>query len=157
MRLTRKTLRKMILKEFKDTYGSFTGYGGVPENVQFMMEYLADRHRENSRFSAWNEVLFTDRAANQGTGVQVEPDYWVNRNTTQLWASVLAPMINGEVEPGVDLLNLKNRMTQDDLDRTAGVYSLAIQNGLTNLNNRFPMAFQNTVNEIKRLQSLGFD
>lgn len=157
MRLNRRQLRNMILREFRDTYGSFTGYGGVPENVQFMMEYLADRHRENSRFSAWNEVLFTDRAANRGADVQVEPDYWVNSNTTQLWATVLAPMINGEVEPGVDLLNLKSRMTQDDLDRTAGAYSFAIQNGLTNLNNRFPMAFQNTVNEIKRLQSLGFD
>ena len=157
MRLTRKTLRKMILKEFKDTYGEFTGYGGVPQNVQFMMEYLAARHRENSRLSAWNEVLFTDRAANRGTDVQVEPNYWVNSNTTQLWATVLAPMVNGEVEPGVDLLNLKSRMTQDDLDRTAEVYSFAIQNGLIELNIKYPLALQNTVNEIKRLQSLGFD
>ena len=157
MRLTRKNLRKMILKEFKDTYGDFTGYGGVPQNVQFMMEYLAARHRENSRLSAWNEVLFTDRAANRVAGVQVETNYWVNSNTTQLWATVLAPMVNGEVEPGVDLLNLKNRMTQDDLDRTSGVYSFAIQNGLIELSRRYPLAFQNTVNEIKRLQSLGFD
>lgn len=157
MRLTRKTLRKMILKEFKDTYGEFTGYGGVPQNVQFMMEYLAERHKENNRFSAWNEVLFTDRAANRPYRVKVEPGYWVNSNRTQLWESVLAPMINGEVEPGVDLLNLKSRMTQDDLDRTAGVYSLAIQNGLIELNRKYPLALQNTVNEIKRLQSLGFD
>ena len=157
MKITRRKLRNMILKEFRDAPGELTGYGGVPQNVQFMMEYLAARHRENSRFSSWNEILFTDRAANRGTDVQVEPDYWLDSNTTQLWASVLSPMINGEVEPGVDLLNLKSRMTQEDLDETAGVYSLAIQNGLIDLNNRFPMAFQNTVNEIKRLQDLGFD
>jgi len=157
MKITRSKLRNMILKEFRNTYGDFTGFGGVPQNVQFMMDYLAARHRENSRLSAWNEVLFTDRAANRGTNVQVEPDYWVNSNTTQLWATVLVPMINGEVEPGVDLLNLKNRMTQDDLDRTSGVYSRAIQDGLIELSRRYPLAFQNTVNEIKRLQGLGFD